>query len=248
MPLFCPMCGGPSRFVDIDDQTQSIRCRFCNAEYSAAQLVNEQGRRDDPRDRRRREIKLPQPKSIQMREDGLDLIITRKWKVSSGLGALFFAVVWLIPSILIFAVPDTQWEGGEAPPFWFGALFIGVGLLVLVIAIYALVNSTTYRINRQRIVVTHHPLPWPGKTLDLDGVEQLYVKQHISTSRSSNGSSSTTITYSLNKILRDGQHVTIDNNLQPEAALFIEQEIERLLRIENLPVRGEYGKGGWAAF
>ncbi|MFQ3646216.1 MAG: hypothetical protein SNJ54_02800 [Anaerolineae bacterium] len=247
MPMFCPMCGGPARFVDIQTETQTIKCRFCNAEYSAAQLLNETGRREEPRNRRK-EIRLPQPKSIKISEDGLDLIITRKWPVSSGIGALFFGIVWTCISSFIFLIPAGEWDGGEAPPFWFGALFLGVGILVLVIGIYALVNSTTYRINRQRITLTHHPLPWPGKTLDLDGVEQLYVKQHISTSRSSSGGSSTTITYSLNKVMRDGRHVTIDSNMQPEAALFIEQEIERLLRLENLPVRGEYGKGGWGAF
>ncbi len=246
MPMFCPACGGPARFIDIQTETQTIKCRFCGAEFSAAQLLNEEGRREEERPRRK-EIRLPQPKSVKMREDGLDLLITRKWPISTGIGALFFGIVWTGITSVFILIPSDGWEGGDAPPFWFIGLFLAIGLLTLATGIYSLVNSTTYRINRQRIVLTHHPLPWPSKTLDLDGVEQLYVKQHVSTS-SSNGRSSTTITYSLNKVMRDGRHIKIDSNLQPEAALFIEQEIERLLRLENVPVRGEYGKGGWAAF
>lgn len=248
MPMFCPMCGGPARFVDINLPSQTIQCRFCNAEFSVAHLLNEEGHREDPRERPRREISLPQPKSVKVNREGLDLVITRKWPIGSGLGMLFFGIIWTGFTSLFFLIPANEWDNGEAPPVWFLALFMAVGVLTLVTGVYGLVNSTTYRINRQRIVMTHHPLPWPGKTFDLDGVEQLYVKQHISTSRSSRSGSSTTITYSLNKVMRDGQHVTIDSNLQPEAALYLEQEIERLLRLENIPVRGEYGKGGWAAF
>ena len=243
MPMFCPMCGGPARFVDIQPDTQSIRCRFCSAEYSAAQLLNEQGQREDPRERRHREIRLPQPKSVKVREDGLDLLITHKWSVSNAIFAIFFGLVWIGFTSLFLLIPANEWEGGEAPPFWFIALFLFIGAVVLTTGIYMLFNSTTYRINRQRLVITHHPLPWPGKTLDLDGVEQLYVKQHIN--RSSN---STSVTYSLNKVTRDGRHTQIQSGLQPEVALYIEQEIERLLRIKDVPVRGEYGKGGWAEF
>jgi hypothetical protein len=243
MPMFCPMCGGPARFIDIQAETQSIRCRFCQAEYSAAHLLNEQGQREDPRDRRHKEIRLPQPKSVKVREDGLDLLITHKWPVLSAIPAFIFGTIWTCISSIFLLIPASDWEGGEAPPFWFIGLFLSVGVIVLLTGVYMLFNSTTYRINRQRLVVKHHPLPWPGGTFDLDGVEQLYVKQHIN--RSSN---STSVTYSLNKVTRDGRHTQIQSGLQPEVALYIEQEIERLLRIKNVPVRGEYGKGGWAEF
>lgn len=240
MPMFCPMCGGPARFVDINLTSQTIKCRFCDAEFSAAQLLNEAGR-EEPRDRPRREITLPQPKSVQVRRDGFDLIITRKWPVGNGIGFLLFGFIWTGFTSLFFLIPASEWDNGEAPPFWFLGLFLIIGVVMLVAGVYSVLNSTTYHINRQRITLTYHPLPWPSKTFELQGVEQLYVRQHIH-----RGNKSVSVSYSLNKVMRDGRHVTIERDLQPEAALFIEQEIERLLRIEDVPVRGEYGKGGWA--
>jgi len=245
--MFCPMCGATARFQDIRTDTQSITCRFCSAEFSAAELLNEDGRRDEePERRKRKEIPLPRPDSVQVRDDGLELVITRKWAVMNGVGTLFFGVFWTGITSGIFLIPDMLREGAVAAPSWFGILFLTVGVFMIGGGLYNIVNSTTYRISRDKLTVEHHPLPWPGAVYPLEGVEQLFVKQHIRTTRSRNGTS-TTITYSLNKVMGDGRLVTIQDNMQPDAALYIEQEIERVLGLENIPVRGEYGKGGWAA-
>lgn len=232
MPMFCPMCGGPARFVDIQMDTQSIRCRFCNAEYSVAQLVNEQGRPEDPR--KHKEIRLPRPGSITLQSDPLELVIHRKWPKVEGYAFIGFGAFWCLMILMTLS------ESG-----FLGVLFSVVGVYIIVQGVYNIVNTTTFRVTRSKLEVRHHPLPARNKTFDMNGVEQLFVKQHIRQTRSKSGTR-TTISYSLEKVTDQGRFVTVQHNLNDDEALFIEQEIERWLRIENLPVRGEYGRGAFA--
>jgi hypothetical protein len=96
--------------------------------------------------------------------------------------------------------------------------FIGFPILSVIINRH---NGLTYRINRERFTITHHPLPWPGKTLDLDldSVEQLYVKQDNP--------------YSLNTITHSGRHTQLLDNLPLDVALCLKQEIEQWLQAER---------------
>ncbi len=232
MPMFCPMCGGPARFVDIQIDTQSIRCRFCNAEYSAAQLLNEEGRREEPR--KRREISLPRPASITIEADPLKLKITRKLPTAEGYAFVGFGVFWSILTL------NTLASGGILT-----LLFLGAGAYLIGHGVYNIVNSTTFHVKRDTMDITHHPLPGINKSFNMKGVEQLFVKQHVTTTYSKQGSR-TIVTYSLNKVTQRGEFVIVQRHLHQDEALYIEQEIERWLKIENLPVRGEFGRESFA--
>jgi hypothetical protein len=93
-------------------------------------------------------------------------------------------------------------------------------------------NGLTCRINRERFTITRHPLPWPGKTLDLDldSVEQLYVKHCIS--KPAKGGDPF-VPYSLNTITHSGRHTQLLDNLLLDVALCLKQEIEQWLQAER---------------
>jgi len=101
-------------------------------------------------------------------------------------------------------------------------------------------NGLTCRINRERFTITRHPLPWPGKTLDLDldSVEQLYVKHRIS--KPAEGGDPF-VPYSLNTITHSGRHTQLLDNLPLDVALCLKQEIEQWLLTEQDSHQPEIG-------
>jgi hypothetical protein len=76
----------------------------------------------------------------------------------------------------------------------------------------------------------------PGnKQFKADLLQQLYTKRHVSHSK--NG---TSINYELRVTTTDGRDEKLMGGFnKQEQALFIEQEIEKFLGIEDRPIRGE---------
>jgi hypothetical protein len=111
---------------------------------------------------------------------------------------------------------------------------VGIGLTYYVIAGY--LNKTYVRVDISNIVIKHAPLPFFGnKTLNSSGIKQLYTKEKVSHSR--HGSS---VSYEVHVITHDRKNVKLLSGLESsEQALFIEQKIERFLKIEDKAVKGE---------
>jgi hypothetical protein len=229
--FFCPVCYAAVQLMDVQPETQSIRCRVCSAEHSTNHLLDESGNRADLLKRRRKKVSRQKSKRIQVHEDGSDLVVTYKWPVISAVSAAVFGVGWTGMSIFFMSVVAGRSESGTAP-LWFAALLLSISIITFVSAAYLFFNSTTYRISQQRLVVTHDPLPWPGKTLDLDldNVEQLYVKQHISKPAEGGEPS---VSYSLNTITHSGRHTQIEDRLPLDVALCLAQEIEQWLQADQ---------------
>ena len=87
--------------------------------------------------------------------------------------------------------------------------------------------------------IRHVPLPYLGnKTVEASDVKQVYSKERISRSR--RGGS---VTYEVHALTHSGRNLKLLSGLpNSEQALFIEQEIERFLRIQDVPVRGEIAR------
>ena len=128
---------------------------------------------------------------------------------------------------------------GIWPMAAFGTLHgaVGIGLSYYVLAGY--INRTVIKVNRNMLTIKHGPLPWFGnKQLHSHDLAQLYCKECMH--RHKNSSS---CTYEVHAILKDGQHAKLVTGLdESEQALYLEQEIERFLRIEDQPVRGEMSR------
>ena len=100
-------------------------------------------------------------------------------------------------------------------------------------------NKTHIFVSQSAIEIKHKPLPWFGnKRLETKKIKQLYSKEVISTSTSSNRSSS----YDLHVISFDEDDMTLLKLENSAQTLFLEQEIEKYLGIKNLRVRGEIGR------
>lgn len=252
MTTFCPQCGASPRLQDIHADTRTIQCRFCGTQYSADELVSDPWDGQTEKKKRRAAVfDASQPRNIKLREEGLTLVMDRRTPLAKALGVLAFSVFWLVVTLAIFggmmsaaasrrSVTNMQASGSLS---LFILIFVAIGLYTLIQGLYQLINTQTYRIDSHQIQVVNHPIPLPGKTIDTQALEQAYVQEHKHTSRSKHGTR-TTYSYSVKLIFRDqAEHMTLTAGLPRDCALFIEQTLESYLHVEDVPVRGEYGKG-----
>jgi hypothetical protein len=129
------------------------------------------------------------------------------------------------------AIGQGQWAMAT-----FGTLhgLVGVGLTYFVIAGY--VNKTYITISYDSLAVQHKPLPFPGaQILKTSDIKQLYSKEKIY-----HGRNGTSCSYEIHVITHSGKTVKLLSGLSSsEEALFLEQEIEKHLGIQDQVVRGE---------
>jgi hypothetical protein len=248
--LFCPMCNAGIRLQDINTRTKMVKCRACRSEFNSTTLIEDhiESAADKANKRRNKQkpIVVSRPNTVTVRADGMDLLLIHKWSVSTGIFALLTGgIVFGIAVANIYFILSGQ--GFRLMGFMDALLmtmvlgfFLILGASTLIKGMYNLLNSTTLRLSHDTITLKHHPLPWKGKTLGIEGLQQVFVRQHP---RGKQGT-----VYSLNVINKDDTQVQLQYGLQENVALYIEQEIEKQLGIEDVPVRREYLKrnGGLA--
>jgi len=111
---------------------------------------------------------------------------------------------------------------------------VGVGLTYWTLA--GLFNATTLRVERRRHGVRHAPIPWKGPgVIESADVEQLYVKPS-----KHQGKSGVRWTYAVWIVRRDKRSTLLVGGMgEPDSALYLEQQIERALGLEDRRVPGE---------
>lgn len=170
---------------------------------------------------------VPLPERFSVEEIPGALVL--RWKASPAAPLASLCVVLAFPLLPTFTPP-----GASLLPIY-GVLspFI-VGLTYLVIA--ALTNVSRLEVRRDRLVLAHGPLPVPwrwGNTVDVGAIDQLYCHRH-------SGSRGHTF-YELVARLKNGAGTVcvVDGFEQPEQVLFLEQQVERRLGIQDVEVKAE---------
>lgn len=179
------------------------------------------------------------PEGMEAFNNGDSLEITRRWFSLANILLTVFTLFWC--GFLAFWYA-TALQGGNLAMFLFPLIHVavGVGLSYYVLAGY--VNKTYIHVDHFAISIRHAPLPWFGsRTVDAQDIKQVYVKRHISHSRRGG----TSVTFEVHALTHSGKNLKLLGGLKNgEQALFIEQEIEKFLRIEDVPVRGEMDQPG----
>lgn len=115
--------------------------------------------------------------------------------------------------------------------WWFGALLAAS----LYAALARLVNATAVEVTRESIAVRHRPLPWTGNaSWPAEEVEQVFSAVQPGVRRSVVG-----YQVKLKLKSRSGAVALVRDLETPEQALFLEQELEAALRLEDRAVEGE---------
>ncbi|MCU0794852.1 MAG: hypothetical protein MUF31_02850 [Akkermansiaceae bacterium] len=226
--LKCKNCGSILSPEDISPQLAAARCPHCQSLFAIPTVLTPENREVLPRP----QVELPARFTIA--QEGPDLVITRRW---------FNHAVWFLAFFCLF------WNGflvvwhtiALSTGAWFMSAFglihtaVGIGLLYMVIATFC--NRTEIRAGSGRLAIQHGPIPWRGnQVIASTEIVQLFCREKIS--RNKNGTSSS---YELEAVLKGNTRKTLLKSLTaPEHAIYIEQQLEKFLRITDQRVHGEF--------
>ena len=181
-----------------------------------------------------RRPEVPQPECITYEQDGRILKINRHWFSLRFVPLAFFCVVWDV--FLIFWYAMDLGAGGGLWVTLFPILFGIVGAMLTYATLAVFFNHTDLEVTAEVFKTFHGPLPWFGSlTLPTRDIAQFYSK-HILGNKG-------TFAYELNVVTRDGKSHRVLRYLEtPDIPLFIEQHIEKWLKIKDAPVAGEISR------
>lgn len=238
--LECRNCGAGLTESDVSERLAVVKCTHCGAMYALESTVPEARPATPPEgaawyDNGQR-YDVPMPKGFTVDDFGGRLTIARSWFSWAVIPMIFFAVFWNGFMIVWHTIALTSGA-------WFMSAFglihtaVGVGLTYFIIASF--VNTTRVSADGESVRVAHGPLPWPGnKELFAHDIEQLFVKEKVS-----HGKHGASFSYEVHAILTSGTSEKFLTGLkEAEQALFIEQQLEKYLDIQDRAVRGEVAR------
>jgi len=187
--------------------------------------------------RGRPEMIIPEGTEIINTPSSLDIQV--KWSKSGG-GfnfMTFFTVAWnlmLLPFAIALIASGNF--GGLLPM----AAHLAVGLGLLYHTMKMFINYSDVYITDDRITIEQKPLSWFSKDISIStrDVKQLFVSRYVSST--TNGQAN--YAYGLHAVLKNGKNIKLIKGLNKETQLYLEQEIERFLDIDDESVRGEVPK------
>ncbi len=231
MQITCKQCGADILAENINIDQMIAKCNFCHAVFRFEDQL-------EPAQKPpvQTSLDVPMPKGIEVLPTGNRLEIIRTWFSLKIIFFTVFTLFWDGFMVVWFAIAISQRQ-------WLMAVFgtihgtVGLGLFYYVLTGY--LNRTIITVNHSLFTIKHAPIPWPGnKLLNPRDITQLYCKEQMHRNKNS-----TSYTYEVHGILKNTEHAKLITGLDnSEQALYIEQEIERFLNIEDRPVRGEISR------
>lgn len=249
MQLTCGQCGAPFRAADLHLDRGIAVCSACGGvQRLPGPIIPDAKNKSEGPANRKPSIDVPVPERFTVEDDGHALTIRFGWFQWILLFLLFFVIAW--DSFLIgwyWMLTSGPFGGNNGMPDPFMLIFfvfpiahvaVGVGLTYFVLA--GFLNSTVIRVVDGMLSVQHGPLPWRGN-LDLltDGIEQIYCQNKLHTSRDEDGRSSTSMHYEVHAVVAGQKRKLLSGLREADQALFVEQTLERFLKIEDRAVPGE---------
>lgn len=176
--------------------------------------------------------------AVVVRESDGRLELVYRWHHSYHLQMALASFVWI--AFLLWAAYDKATSGeGSVPDAILGAALGSlVGGYLFYIALAGLLNKTTVVVDKDRLSVSHAPLPWRrAQTFPVSHLKQLYVQR-----KSPPWWNQRTIpTFSLCALLATGTRVKlIEGRAQDTDLLFLEKTLESHLAIQDQAMPEEY--------
>jgi hypothetical protein len=230
MQIVCPKCDATIPADNLDLGRNLAKCGVCGEVFNCAAQLDGLASPGGG-DIKRGEVPLPKGLRVYRRADGLRIL--RRWLGPKFFGLAFFCLFWNGFMVVWFTIAITQKQWAMAA---FGTVHGLVGLGVAYFTLAGFLNTTTITVVHGLLSVTSGPIRVPGnKNITADALQQLYTKRHVS-----HGKNGTSISYELRAQTTDGKDEKLVGGLdKQEQALFMEQQIEEFLGIEDRPIRGE---------
>ena len=217
--LNCSRCGASLTINETHDS--SINCSFCG---STLLIFHEE-------DKITKSF-VPIPSGFTIDKSVNELTITFKNKGPKFYILLGFSITWIIFCFgFMFMGPDSSFS------IIFGIAPLFIGLALFYYGLTGILNTTILQIKDRILTVTFKPLWWFGsKNIETNKIIQLFTKQI-----EYKNNNSITYAYSLEAIMRENQTIKVLSMIESaEVCRCFEQQIERFLHINKLPIEGEY--------
>ena len=238
----CPSCASPFTAQGLDRRLGILTCDHCGAVIDLTRSSDRKAAAElDGGGTIERKVRgtVPMPDLFKISRGGGSLEIRWRRFQAQTIFILFFAAIWDGFLVLWYsiALSETMPDGVSFMTVVFPLGHVAAGVLVTYIGLVGLLNTTTVRVDGVSLTVSHSPLPaWPRANLRSHDIEQLYASRKVT--RGKNG---TTVTFQVMAVTRTNRAVKLLDNLSSlEQALWVEQEIEALLRIRDRAIDGEH--------
>jgi len=227
--IHCKSCGSEVAADGINIEKMVAKCSACNAVFGFADQAEAgaNGARERP--------PVLTPRNTRVEREGADLTITFRWFRLAYLPMVALSIAWTVGVRRLYQAalsPGVSLEGRLL------VLLVAVASICAVyVAVAGLLNSARLTANGYALTLRHGPLPAPGgRTIPTSDIEQLFCTRRVSWIASRVGAT----TYCVHVTRKDGVTLKLLSGLSDsDQALFIEQEIEKRLGIEDRRVRGE---------
>jgi hypothetical protein len=232
MKLYCPKCAAEIPAVNMNISRLVAKCGQCDSVFSFAGEFGPNHAQT---------LDAPQPAKVRVVSLGSTFTLQWRWFSWMLIWPTIFAMFW--NGIMLFFVgsifSNTEDPAALFPFLCFPHVWVGLAIAYYVLTGY--LNKTLVTLDYDQLTIRHGPMPWWGKkNVATASIVQLYAKENNSRFHFRNP---WTGNYELHAILKKGGHIKLLSGLDSsEHALFVERVIENRLRIEDTPVRGEYGR------
>lgn len=227
----CTECGNDIPAEDVNITNALAKCNDCNNIFQFDEEIFPEWTRRKP------EMFIPEGTEVLKLPSELD--IQYDWYRSqskAGLGfKTFFAFAW---NIMLLPFVFSAISSGQFEVLMFSAIHILVGLFLLGNVFSTFINKTNISVTKRFIEIRQKPIPSLLKKnikIPTGDVDQLYVTRYVDST--TNGQANHA--YALYVITKDGRKYPLVKGMNKESSLYLEQEIELWLDIEDQEIRGE---------
>lgn len=239
--LECKHCHASLPEEALANGDEIVVCKFCNTVHHM-----KQERLDFPDKAKHQEkAKRDKPEKFKLNKLGDGIEINYRWLGKQHTGLLFFAVIWnaFIAFFTFMAVFGGMESSGDDPGimiFCFLTPFYAVGIGMAWYVLTGFLNQTHIQVRSKGISTTHGPVPWMGMSshnCKREDVAQVYCSRRVAYS----SNDVPVYVYDVHYVKHGGEDSELVKGLDSiHKAIYIEQVIEKLYKIDDTPVEGEH--------
>lgn len=227
--LTCEKCGAPISANNINIEKTIAKCDLCGTVFSFDPQLPANTSEKPP-------LNLELPDGIDILKLASELTLYIKWSSAFNNFLMLFTAIWN-SVVLIFVIIAI------ATGMWIMLLFISIHLAIAIGLTYYLIavrfNTTEISVSRQLLTIRHKPMWVPffrNRDVGASEIKQLYSKQYVAGTVNNQPK----FAYELRLQTTDNKDTRLLHGLKsPEQAQYLEQEIEKYLRIKDVQVLGE---------
>lgn len=230
MRLDCPSCRTPLHAKDVRLDLALATCQACGEvhDLSGRKASASLSPAKPPRPR------IKQPGRFRLETSDENTRISWRWLSPKHLFMILFCMAWDGFLVVWYGIA-LHVKDPPIPMLVFPLVHVAIGVGLTYSTLAGLLNRTRIEVSRHLLTIRHGPLPWKGnQTLNGRQLKQLYVEESVRSLKRN-----AQVGYHVMALDQGGNKVRLLSNLEDkDHALFLEQELERHLGIEDAPVRG----------